>query len=63
MSEIELAIMTEREACAALLEELAQDRRKMAVSAPKERRVFYLETADLVSRLAQFVRERESVQI
>ncbi len=61
MSEIEQAIMTEREACAKLLEELAQDRRKMAVSAPKERRTFYLETADLVSRLAQFVRERESV--
>ena len=63
MSEVEQAIMTEREACARLLDELAQDRRKMAVSAPKERRVFYLETADLVSRLAQFVRERESVQI
>ena len=61
MSDVELAIMNEREACAKLLEELAQDRRKMAVSAPKERRTFYLETADLVSRLAQFVRERESV--
>ena len=63
MSETELAVLQEREACAALLDELAQDRRKMAVSAPKERRVFYLETADLVSRLAQFVRERESVQV
>ena len=63
MSEVEQAIMNEREACAALLEELAQDRRKMAVSAPKERRVFYLETADLVSRLAMFIRERESVQV
>ena len=61
MSDVELAILNEREACARLLEELAQDRRKMAVSAPKERRTFYLETADLVSRLAQFVRERESV--
>ncbi len=61
MSEVEQAILNEREACAKLLEELAQDRRKMAVSAPKERRTFYLETADLVSRLAQFVRERESV--
>ncbi len=61
MSDVELAIMNEREACAKLLEELAQDRRKMAVAAPRERRVFYLETADLVSRLAQFVRERESV--
>ncbi len=61
MSDVELAIMNEREACAKLLEELAQDRRKMAVAAPKERRVFYLETADLVSRLAMFIRERESV--
>ena len=63
MSDVELAILNEREACARLLEELAQDRRKMAVSAPKERRVFYLETADLVSRLAMFIRERESVQV
>ncbi len=60
---MELAVLQEREACAALLEELAQDRRKMAVSAPKERRVFYLETADLVTRLAMFIRERESIKI
>jgi len=63
VSEIELAVMQEREACAKLLEELAQDRRKMATSAPRERRVFYLETADLVERLAQFVRERESIAV
>ncbi len=61
MSDVELAIMNEREACATLLDELAQERRKMATVAPKERRVFYLETADLVTRLAQFIRERESV--
>ncbi len=61
MNEVEQAIMNEREACAKLLEELAQDRRKMAVAAPRERRVFFLETADLVSRLAMFIRERESV--
>ncbi len=60
MSEIEQAKLDEREACAKLLEELAQDRRKMAVSAPKERRVFYLETADLVTRLAMHIRLRES---
>ena len=63
MSDVELAVLNEREACARLLEELAQDRRKMAMNAPKERRVFYLETADLVSRLAMFIRERESVQV
>ncbi len=61
MSEVEKAIMNEREACAKLLEELAQDRRKMAVAAPKERRIFFLETADLVERLALTIRLRESV--
>jgi len=61
VSEVEQAVLSEREACAKLLEELAQDRRKMAVAAPKERRTFYLETADLVDRLALFVRQRESM--
>jgi len=63
VSEVEQAIIQEREACALLLEQLAQDRRKMAVSAPKERRVFYLETADLVARCAMFIRERESITV
>jgi len=63
VSEIEQAIINEREACAKLLEKLAQDRRKMAIAAPKERRIFYLETADLVTRLAQFIRERESITV
>ncbi len=63
MSETELAKLEEREACAKFLEDIAQDRRKMAVSAPKERRTFYLETADLVSRLAMFIRERESITV
>ncbi len=53
--------MNEREACAKLLEELAQDRRKLAAHAPRERRIFFLETADLVERLALTIRLRESV--
>ena len=62
MSEIELAVIQEREACAELLEALAQERRKWAAYASKrERREFFLETADLVSRLAQTIRERESI--
>ncbi len=60
MSEVEIRL-DEREECALLLERLAQDRRKMAVAAPKERRIFYLETADLVERLALTIRLRESV--
>ncbi len=35
----------------------------MAAGAPRERRTFYLETADLIARLAKFVRERESITI
>lgn len=62
MSETEIAVLNEREACAKLLEELAEERRKMSTNVPKERRVFYLETADLVTRLAMFIRERESTK-
>ncbi len=61
MSDVELAIMNEREACAKLLEELAQERRKWAAAASRERRTFFLETADLVERLALTIRLRESV--
>jgi len=64
VSEVEQAIMNEREACAELLEGLAQERRKWAAYASKrERREFFLETADLVSRLAQTIRERESIAV
>lgn len=64
MSEVEQAKLDEREACALLLEQMADERRKWAVHAPKrERREFFLETADLVSRLAQFIRERESITV
>ena len=62
MSEIEIR-NDEREKCALLLEELAKERLRMASGAPRERRTFYLETADLIARLAQFVRERESVTL
>ena len=63
MSEIEQAIINEREQCALLLEQMADERRKWAVHASKERKGFFLETADLVMRLAQLVRERESVTV
>lgn len=61
MSDVELAVIQEREACALLLESLADERRKMSTNAPRERRVFYLETADLVARLAMHIRQRETV--
>ena len=63
MSETELAVIQEREACASLLEKLAQDRRKLAPHAPRERRIFFLETADLIERCAAFIRERESIGV
>ena len=63
MSEVEQAIMTEREACAALLEELAQDRRKMTTFMTRERATLYKEIADALERGAMFIRERESIAI
>ena len=61
VSEIELAIIQEREACAKLLEELAQDRRKMTAFMARERATLYKEIADALERASMFIRQRESV--
>ncbi len=58
---VEQAIMNEREACAKLLEELAQDRRNMATFMTRERATLYKEIADALERGAMFIRERETV--
>ncbi len=64
MSDVELAVLNEREACAKLLEDFGQDRQQSARYAPNPaRKLFYLETADLVMRLAQLIRERESIAV
>ena len=63
MSETELAVLNEREACAKLLEELAQDRRKMTTFMARERATLYKEIADALERGAMFIRERESIVI
>ena len=64
MSDVEVAILTEREACAKLLEELAQDRRKQsALFTIRERATLYKEIADALERSAMFIRERESIQV
>jgi len=54
--------MTEREACAQVVEKLAEDRRKMATSfaLTRERVAVYWEIAGALDRAAQFIRERES---
>ena len=58
---IEQAIMTEREQCALLLEQLATDRRKMAAFMARERATLYKEIADALDRAAMFIRERETI--
>lgn len=63
MNEVELAVIQEREACALLLEQLAQDRRKMATFMQRERATLYKEIADALERGAMFIRERESVMV
>lgn len=63
MSEVEQAIIQEREACAKLLEELAQDRRKMTTFMTRERATLYKEIADALERSAMFIRERESITV
>ena len=64
MSEVEQAIMNEREACAKLLEELAQERRKQsALFTIRERATLYKEIADALDRSAMFIRERESITV
>ena len=65
VDEVERAIMNEREACAQVVEKLAEDRRKMAISIAltRERAAVYWEIASALDRAAQFIRERESVVI
>ena len=61
MSEIEIRI-DEREKCAALLEQLAQERRKQAVLfTVRERATLYKEIADALDRGAMIIRWGESV--
>ena len=57
--------MNEREACAKIVEELAADRRKMAISVAltRERAAVYWEIAGALDRAAMFVRERETVVV
>lgn len=62
MSEIEIAIMNERQACAELLEKLAQERRKQAVLfTVRDRATLYKEIADALDRAAMMVLERETI--
>ncbi len=64
MSDVELAVMNEREACAKLLEQLAQERRKQSVLfTVRERATLYKEIADALERGAMFIRERESITV
>ena len=57
--------MNEREACAQVVEKLAEDRRKMATSfaLTRERVAVYWEIAGALDRAAQFVRERETLAV
>lgn len=61
MSEIEIRI-DEREKCAELLEQLAQERRQQAVLfTVRERATLYKEIADALERSAMIIRLREEV--
>ena len=62
MSEIELAIMNEREANAKLMEQRAEDYRKMSILLTRERAALYKEIADALDRSAMFIRDHESVR-
>ena len=55
--------MNEREACAQIVEKLAEDRRKMATFMVRERAILYMEIADALDRAAMFVRERETTAV
>ena len=60
MNEIEQAVMREREQCALLVEDWAQDKRKTAKSMKRERAAVYEEIAAALDRVAISIRLRES---